>query len=98
MYKRQDRNGWSNVPRQITQPGVIEPVCYLPPVNGESARGDVYKRQASGLVSVTSNLVPGIMNSIVKAGLDQNMGEMLSLQKTFYPLMKGCLLYTSRCV
>lgn len=46
---------------------------------------------ATGLVSVTSNLVPGIMNSIVKAGLSQNMGEMLSLQKTFYPLMKGLM-------
>lgn len=46
---------------------------------------------ASGLVSVTSNLVPDIMNSIVKAGLEQNMVEMLSLQKRFYPLMKGLM-------
>lgn len=46
---------------------------------------------ASGLVSVSSNLIPGIMNSIVKAGLDKNMAEMLSLQKTFYPLMKGIM-------
>jgi len=53
---------------------------------------------ASGLVSVTSNLVPGIMNSIVKAGLNQDMGEMLSLQKTFYPLMKGLMTLDSNPV
>ena len=29
---------------------------------------------ASGLVSVTSHLLPGIMNSIVKPGLNQDMG------------------------
>lgn len=38
---------------------------------------------ASGLVSVTSNLVPGIMNSIVKAGLNQDMGGMLSSRRHF---------------
>ena len=53
---------------------------------------------ASGLVSVTSNLVPGIMNSIVKAGLNQDMGEMLSLQKKFYPLMKGLMTLDSNPV
>lgn len=53
---------------------------------------------ASGLVSVTSNLVPGIMNSIVKAGLNQDMGEMLSLQKKFYPLMKGLMILDSNPV
>ena len=53
---------------------------------------------ASGLVSVTSNLLPGIMNSIVKAGLNQDMGEMLSLQKTFYPLMKGLMTLDSNPV
>lgn len=52
---------------------------------------------ASGLVSVTSNLLPGIMNSIVKAGLNQDM-EMLSLQKTFYPLMKGLMTLDSNPV
>ena len=53
---------------------------------------------ASGLVSVTSNRVPGIMNSIVKAGLNQDMGEMLSLQKKFYPLMKGLMTLDSNPV
>ena len=53
---------------------------------------------ASGLVSVTSNLLPGIRNSIVKAGLNQDMGEMLSLQKTFYPWMKGLMTLDSNPV
>ena len=38
---------------------------------------------ASGLVSVTSNLVPGIMNSIVKAGLNQDMGECFPSRRHF---------------
>lgn len=46
---------------------------------------------ASGLVSVTSNLIPEVMNAIVKAGLNRDMETMLSLQKTFYPLMKGLM-------
>ncbi len=46
---------------------------------------------AVGLVSVTSNLVPGIMNELVQAGLNQDMAEMLRLQKKYYPLMKGLM-------
>lgn len=46
---------------------------------------------AVGLVSVTSNLVPGIMNDLVQAGLNQDMAEMLRLQKKYYPLMKGLM-------
>lgn len=46
---------------------------------------------AVGLVSVTSNLVPGIMNELVQAGLKQDMAEMLRLQKKYYPLMKGLM-------
>lgn len=30
-----DAKGWSRVPRNVTVPGVTEPVCFLPPVNGE---------------------------------------------------------------
>jgi len=30
-----DANGWTRVPRNVTVPGVTEPVCFLPPVNGE---------------------------------------------------------------
>ena len=28
-------NGWSKVPDQVTEPGTIEPPCFLPPVNKE---------------------------------------------------------------
>lgn len=32
-----DSNGWTRVPRNITVTGVTEPVCFLPPVNGEES-------------------------------------------------------------
>ena len=31
-------NGWSRVPDEVTEPGMIEPPCFLPPVNGMYAR------------------------------------------------------------
>ena len=31
-------NGWSRVPDEVTEPGTIEPPCFLPPVNGMYAR------------------------------------------------------------
>ncbi len=31
-------NGWSRVPDGVTEPGTIEPPCFLPPVNGMYAR------------------------------------------------------------
>lgn len=30
-----DENGWASVSREVTEPGVTTPVCFLPPVNGE---------------------------------------------------------------
>ena len=53
---------------------------------------------ASGLVSVTSNLVPGIMNSIVKAGLDHNIYFALIHNHIIKPLMKGLMTLDSNPV
>ena len=47
MYKRQiiaqaKANGWSRVPDEVTEPGTIEPPCFLPV---SYTHLDVYKRQ-----------------------------------------------------
>lgn len=41
-----------------------------------------------GLVSVTSNLIPAEMKSLIDACLSNRYDEALSLQKKYYPLMK----------
>lgn len=46
---------------------------------------------AVGLVSVTSNIVPEIMVSLVNACLANDYAEALRLQKIYYPLMKGIM-------
>lgn len=46
---------------------------------------------AKGLVSVAGNLVPGVMVALVKACLRGDYGEALSIQKKYYPLMRGLM-------
>ncbi|MEG1740362.1 MAG: 4-hydroxy-tetrahydrodipicolinate synthase [Akkermansia sp.] len=46
---------------------------------------------AVGLVSVTSNLVPDVMNRLVQACLHHDYAEALAIQKKYYPLMKGLM-------
>lgn len=33
-----DAKGWDKVPRNVTEPGTIEPPCFLPPVHGTKSR------------------------------------------------------------
>ncbi len=42
-------NGWSKVPDQVTEPGTIEPPCFLPPVNGMYARSVAVAEAPSSL-------------------------------------------------
>ena len=46
---------------------------------------------ATGLVSVTSNLIPDVMARLVRACLNGSFDEALVLQKQFYPLMRGLM-------
>jgi len=46
---------------------------------------------AVGLVSVTSNIIPGEMARLVRACLNGSFDEALALQKQFYPLMRGLM-------
>ena len=46
---------------------------------------------ATGLVSVASNLIPEVMVQLVKACLSGNFSEALTLQKQYYPLMRGLM-------
>lgn len=46
---------------------------------------------AKGVISVASNIVPEVVVSQVKAALAGDYAEALSLQKKYYPLMKGLM-------
>jgi 4-hydroxy-tetrahydrodipicolinate synthase len=46
---------------------------------------------ANGLVSVAANLIPEVMVSLVNACLSGNFTEALTLQKKYYPLMRGLM-------
>ncbi len=46
---------------------------------------------ANGLVSVAANLVPEVIVSLVNACLAGNFSEALTLQKKYYPLMRGLM-------
>ena len=46
---------------------------------------------AIGLVSVASNLIPEVMVKLVKACLSGNFAEALTIQKQYYPLMRGLM-------
>ncbi len=42
-------NGWSRVPDEVTEPGTIEPPCFLPPVNGMYARSVAVAEEPASL-------------------------------------------------
>jgi len=42
-------NGWNKVPDEVTEPGTIEPPCFLPPVNGMYARSVAVAEEPSSL-------------------------------------------------
>jgi 4-hydroxy-tetrahydrodipicolinate synthase len=46
---------------------------------------------ACGLVSVASNLIPGVMARLVRACRNGSFDEALELQKQYYPLMHGLM-------
>lgn len=46
---------------------------------------------ATGLVSVTSNIIPGEIARLVRACNNGSFDEALALQKQFYPLMRGLM-------
>ncbi|RYD30245.1 MAG: 4-hydroxy-tetrahydrodipicolinate synthase, partial [Verrucomicrobiaceae bacterium] len=46
---------------------------------------------ANGLVSVAANLIPEVIVSLVNACLAGNFSEALTLQKKYYPLMRGLM-------
>jgi 4-hydroxy-tetrahydrodipicolinate synthase len=46
---------------------------------------------ANGLVSVAANLIPEVIVSLVRACLAGNFSEALTLQKRYYPLMRGLM-------
>lgn len=55
-------NGWSKVPDQVTEPGTIEPPCFLPPVNKEKSRSMAVAEQPTPLtlsIADTSNFREG---------------------------------------
>lgn len=48
---------------------------------------------ATGLVSVTSNIIPDVMARLVRACLNGSFDEALELQKQYYPLMSGLMSF-----
>lgn len=46
---------------------------------------------ANGLVSVASNLIPEVMTKLVKSALAGDFAEALSIQKQYYPLLRGLM-------
>ena len=46
---------------------------------------------ACGLVSVASNLIPGVMARLVRACMNGSFDEALEIQKQYYPLMRGLM-------
>ena len=46
---------------------------------------------ATGLVSVASNLIPGVIARLVRACMNGSFDEALVLQKQYYPLMRGLM-------
>ena len=46
---------------------------------------------ANGLVSVASNLIPGVIARLVRACMNGSFDEALVLQKQYYPLMRGLM-------
>ncbi|MEI8037640.1 MAG: 4-hydroxy-tetrahydrodipicolinate synthase [Verrucomicrobiota bacterium] len=46
---------------------------------------------ACGLVSVASNLIPGVIARLVRACLNGSFDEALVIQKQYYPLMRGLM-------
>ena len=55
-------NGWTAVPDQITEPGVIEPPCFMPPVNKEKTRSMAAAEESASLtlsIADTSQFVEG---------------------------------------
>ena len=88
-----DRNGWNNVPRQITQPGVIEPVCYLPPVNGGSAKA-ARTRTVTPLqlfIADTADLLRGR----IRVGLKNISGDVVKLPDVIDDRTSDFFFYTS---
>ena len=43
-------SGWNQVPDQVTEPGTIEPPCFLPPINKEKTRNMAIAEEPSSLV------------------------------------------------
>ena len=55
-------NGWSKVPDQVTEPGTIEPPCFLPPVNKEKSRSMAVAEEPASLtlsIADTSRFMEG---------------------------------------
>ena len=55
-------NGWSNVPDQITEPGAIEPPCFMPPVSEGETRSMAVAEEPSPLkrsIADTSRFAEG---------------------------------------
>ncbi|WP_297668414.1 hypothetical protein [uncultured Akkermansia sp.] len=55
-------NGWSRVPDEVTEPGTIEPPCFLPPVNGMYARSVAAMEESAPLtlsIADTSQFTKG---------------------------------------
>lgn len=88
-----DRNGWSNVPRQITQPGVIEPVCYLPPVNGESARGARTRTVVPLQLSIVDTA--DLLRGRIRVGLKNISGDVVRLPDVIDDRTSDFFFYTS---
>ena len=93
VFNLADQNGWSNVPRKITKPGVIDPVCYLPPVNGESAKA-VRTRNVAPLqlfIVDTANLLRGR----IRVGLKNISGDVVKLPDVIDDHTSDFFFYTS---
>lgn len=88
-----DQNGWSNVPRQITEPGVIEPVCYLPPVNGESARGA--KTRAVAPLQLFIVDTAELLKGRIRVGLKNISGDVVKLPDVINDRTSDFFFYTT---
>lgn len=88
-----DRNGWNNVPRQITQPGVIEPVCYLPPVNGESAKAARTRTVAPLRLFIVDTA--DLLRGRIRVGLKNISGDVVKLPDVIDDRTSDFFFYTS---
>ena len=59
---------------------------------------DVYKRQVGGSAMKRFGFLDKIVNNLKEAGMEVEVFEGIEPDPSVTTVMRGCLLYTSRCV